>query len=44
MDQQTLLRAIMLYEFDQGHWVTLAGKNIRNTYGEEAIRDRNCSK
>ena len=39
-----LLRACALYEFDQGHSAAEAGRNIRNTYGSDAISDSNCRK
>ena len=44
MNQKMLLRACALYEFDQGHSAAEAGRNIRNTYGEDAISDSNCRK
>lgn len=42
MDQKMLYRACALYEFDQGHSAAEAGRNIRNTYGSDAISDSSC--
>ena len=39
-----LMRACALYEFDQGKSAAEAARNIRNTYGNEAMSDSNCRK
>lgn len=42
MDKATLTRACALYEFDQRHTAAQAVRNIRNTYGSNAMSDSNC--
>ena len=44
MDNMMLLRVCALYEFDQGHTAAKACRNIRNTYGSDAISDSNFPK
>lgn len=44
MDSTTLMRACALYEFDRGLSAAKAAKNIRETYGEDAMSDSNCRK
>ena len=44
MDHRMLLRISALYEFEQGHVAVEAGRNIRNTYGSDAISESNCPK
>ena len=42
MDQNTLIVACALYEFDQGYSTTEVARNIGNTDGADAIGGLSC--